>query len=87
MYGIYANIYHQHTPRLAYIPYMDPMGTVLSHPFIPVVRRPWYRCLPTRGIAPSTAESRKGSAGAASGATGGDTMAFVMANKWDLMGT
>jgi hypothetical protein len=62
--------------------------TVLSHPFITVVRRPWYRCLPTRGIAPSTAESRKGSAGAASATGGdGDTMAFVMANKWDFMGT
>ena len=26
MYGIYGNIYHQYTPMLAYIPYMDPMG-------------------------------------------------------------
>jgi len=26
MYGIYANIYHQYTQMLAYIPYMDPMG-------------------------------------------------------------
>ena len=26
MYAIYGNIYHQYTPMLAYIPYMDPMG-------------------------------------------------------------
>ena len=26
MYGIYDNIYHQYTPMLTYIPYMDPMG-------------------------------------------------------------
>ena len=26
MYDIYGNIYHQYTPMLAYIPYMDPMG-------------------------------------------------------------
>ena len=28
MYAIYGNIYHQYTPMLAYIPYMDPMGYV-----------------------------------------------------------
>ena len=28
MYAIYDNIYHQYTPILAYIPYMDPMGMV-----------------------------------------------------------
>ena len=28
MYAIYGNIYHQYTPMLAYIPYMDPMGMV-----------------------------------------------------------
>ena len=29
MYVIYGNIYHQYTPvMLAYIPYMDPMGTI-----------------------------------------------------------
>ena len=27
MYAIYGNIYHQYTPMLAYIPYMDPMGS------------------------------------------------------------
>ena len=28
MYAIYGDIYHQYTPSLlAYIPYMDPMGT------------------------------------------------------------
>ena len=26
MYGIYGNIYHQYTPMLLYIPYMDSMG-------------------------------------------------------------
>ena len=26
MYAIYGHIYHQYTPMLAYIAYMDPMG-------------------------------------------------------------
>ena len=33
MYGIYGNIYHQYTPMLAYMPYMDPMG-IEHHPFM-----------------------------------------------------
>ena len=37
MYAIYGNIYHQYTPfMLAYIPYMDPMGTVANVSFFPV---------------------------------------------------
>ena len=31
MYAIYGNIYHQYTPMLAYILYMDPMGKGVFH--------------------------------------------------------
>ena len=35
MYGIYGNIYHQHTPNVSiyiyiYVPYMDPMDVGIS---------------------------------------------------------
>ena len=45
MYGIYiyGNIYHQYTPMLAYIPYMDPMGYNRNSTIIMVHFPRWTR--------------------------------------------
>ena len=39
MYAIYGNIYHQYTQMLAYIPDMDPMGSILVYEWLLEVRR------------------------------------------------
>ena len=44
--AIYGNIYHQYTPMLAYIPYMDPMGILTTISATTIYDTVWLRFTP-----------------------------------------